>query len=107
MKRFLISLGVGFLVALCGFIHETLPIYLDFLAHQPGKVPTNQVDAFPPDSAFNGISSMDTTLVLCDCDRLDGLDARETGRRKIETACSTSNRISPLHRIPSHVVCYE
>jgi len=52
MKRFLISLAVGFLAALCGYLKQTLPIYLDFVAHQPGKVPISQSDAFPPSNAF-------------------------------------------------------
>jgi hypothetical protein len=52
MKRFLISLGVGFLAAFCGYLHQTLPIYLDFVAHQPGKVPISQTDSFSPNTAF-------------------------------------------------------
>jgi hypothetical protein len=52
MKRFLISLGVGFVAALCGSLEQTWPIYLDFVAHQPGRVPTSQADAFPPSNAF-------------------------------------------------------
>jgi len=52
MRRFLISLGVGFVATLCGYLKQTLPIYLDFVAHQPGKVPVGQTDAFPPSTAF-------------------------------------------------------
>jgi hypothetical protein len=37
---------------LCGYLKQTLPIYLDFVAHQPGKVPISQTDAFPPSNAF-------------------------------------------------------
>lgn len=35
-----------------GYLKQTLPIYMDFAAHQPGKVPTSQADAFPPSDAF-------------------------------------------------------
>jgi hypothetical protein len=52
MRRFLISLGLGFVAAMCGYLKETLPIYFDFVAHQPGKVPISQTDAFPPSNAF-------------------------------------------------------
>jgi len=52
MKRFLISLGIGFVAALCGYLNQTLPIYLDFVAHQPGKVSIGQADSFPPSTAF-------------------------------------------------------
>jgi hypothetical protein len=52
MRRFLISLGVGFVAAMCGYLKQTLPIYLDFVAHQPGKVPISQTDAFPASTAF-------------------------------------------------------
>jgi hypothetical protein len=52
MKRFLISLGVGFIAAICGYLKQTLPIYLDFVAHQPGKVPISQADSFPPSNSF-------------------------------------------------------
>jgi hypothetical protein len=53
MKRFLISLAVGFFAAFCGYLNQTLPIYLDFVAHQPGKVPISQADSFSPDHAFS------------------------------------------------------
>jgi hypothetical protein len=52
MKRFLISLGLGFLAGFCGYLYQTLPIYLDFLAHQRGKVPISQADSFSPNTAF-------------------------------------------------------
>ena len=52
MRRFLISLGVGFVAAMCGFLKQTLPIYFDIVAHQPGKVPISQAYAFPPTNAF-------------------------------------------------------
>lgn len=52
MKRFLISLGIGFLAAFCGYLYQTLPIYLEIAAHQPGKVPISQSDSFSPNTAF-------------------------------------------------------
>jgi hypothetical protein len=52
VKRVLISSGLGFLVGLVGYLSQTLPVYLDFLAHQPGRGPVNETDAFSPWLAF-------------------------------------------------------
>ena len=52
MKRFLISLGAGFLVALCVYLGQALPYYEYLSAHQPGAAAMDEVTSNPPYVAF-------------------------------------------------------
>ena len=70
---------MGFIAAMCGFLKQTLPIYFDIVAHQPGKVPISQTDAFPPSNAFfMGSTLWIPCLVRNNGGYLDHLDARKS-----------------------------
>jgi drug/metabolite transporter (DMT)-like permease len=58
MKRFLISLGTGFLVGFGVYLSQTLPSYFVILAHQPGRVPISEADSFSPNVAFTYASPL-------------------------------------------------